>query len=46
MTVTNSTISNNSATSYGGLFVGWDAHLLVVNSTIAANVASNDMGGK
>jgi RHS repeat-associated protein len=46
LTMTNSTISSNTASAgdFGGLFVGWSAHLVVVNSTITNN-SGNDFGG-
>ncbi len=44
-TVRNSTISRNTATSGGALFVGFNATATVVNSTLSGNVATSRGGG-
>src|SRR6266702_8827399 len=44
MTVTNTTISGNTAGNIGGIFVAWNAHLVAVNSTITHN-EGYDNGG-
>jgi len=43
--VENSTISDNVAQQYGGVFAAGSSQLLMINSTIANNAATNIIGG-